>query len=255
MSDWRKPVYAGGRLDLNFWTDVQASVVEVATGLKASPIPAFLLLMMCLVDATDFKIPGLSLAEEVAIIYISYGIIRRVWAKLNAENPTFTPSEFKAAEARMFGVSIIYGFGVLFLGLLLVVPAVMWGVRSSLGIVIAALEDSRSTECLKRSQTLVKGQYWRAFRYVFGGPMLIFLGILAIAIGGYTGVEMLPENSAKVAEYGLDFALSITFSYWQLALMPLLVRLYAYLKWEKEVVASDTVNKGFKPSEPRWETS
>ncbi len=256
MSEWRKPVYADGRLELSFWADARAAMGEVACGVKANPIPALILMVLCLVDSTGLKVPGILIAEEIAVVYISYGVIRKVWAKLNAEDPTFEPAQFKAAEAKMVGVSIIYGMGVLCWALLLIVPAFWWGVRCSLAIVVAALENSEPMACLKRSELLVKGQYWRAFRYAFGGPVLILLGILVISACAYTAVDGLPEGATKVGVSGtIDAILSMSASYWQMMIMPLLVRLYAYLKWDKEVALTDPVNKGFKPSEPRWGNS
>lgn len=61
---------------------------EVAFGVKANPIPALILMVLCLVDSTGLKVPGILIADEIAVVYIAYGVIRKVWAKLNAEDPT-----------------------------------------------------------------------------------------------------------------------------------------------------------------------
>lgn len=200
-------------------------------------MPASMLLVLCLIDALFEKIPGLSLGIEIVTIYCSYGIIRRVWARMNAQDSSFTPSEFKGAEARMFGVSLIYGICAILWSLLLIAPGIWWGVRCSVAIVIAALQDTKPMDCLKRSEELVKGQFWQAFRYAFGGPALVLLGLIAGIVGIATLQGSFPENSQTylIIDKGLAFFANVSASYWQLTLMPILVRLYAYLKWDKEV--------------------
>ena len=255
MSDFRKPVYASGRLELAFAQDVGKGLAETFSAAKNAKVATLALIALQIVDSFDFRVPGIAIATEVAVVYIAYGMIRKMWAELNAQNCSFTAAEFKGAEAKMVGVSILYGIYCLLLALLLIFPAVWWGVRNCLGIVIAAIENLKPIESLKRSEALVKGNFWLAFRYAFGGPILILLGLFGSIAGATYAVYSaeIPQDTLKVVDFIIAFAGGLSASMWQLLSISLLVRLYAYLKWQKAAELDDPVNKGFKPSEPRWE--
>jgi hypothetical protein len=251
--DFRRPVYAAGRLELSFWSDVGKGISESVDGLKSAKIPALIVIALCLVDALGAKIPFIGLMEEVAVLMISYGMIRKIWCGLNAQNPAFTMAEFRGVETKMVGVTFLYGIYCGLYGLLLIAGGIWWGVRNCLALIVAAVEDLKPPECFKRSVALVEGHYWRAFRYAFGGPLILFIAVMLLGGVLEAATMLLPKSQEPGADKAIMFVIEVIGSFWQLIVITLLVRLYAYLKWEKDVAATDPINKGFKPSEPHWE--
>lgn len=242
MNELNAPRYATGSLELNFWGDFRQGIVESVNACKSKPVLALILVGLCALDAINTRIPGLGLVEEMLVIFLSYSMIRAEWAKMNAQTTGFRIEDYKGAEVKMVGVAISYGLLCFLFGLLLVVPGVWWGVRSSLAMIFAALEKCSPRECFKRSHELVKGSFWRVFRYVFGGPLFAFL----LLIGFYYLILLAAGLSKDHLPPGVDFCagwmMSVATSLFQLAVTYLLIRMYAYLKRIRELQADPMAN-------------
>lgn len=237
MCAWRKkPIEPEPVIDLKFFRDWKASLSTVWQSLTANPMLALILAVMCVVENFDIKIPFLALMEEVVILFLAYATIKLTWTQIKPQFEFPGQVDFKGVEARVVGVTWIFGWMTILLSCLLIAPGIWWATRSSLALVFVCLENLKPGDAIKQSQQLVRGNFWKTFRYIIGGPLLVLLAVLAafVAIYAIGGVIAESLNTPKNAEYAFDFlygiAASVLCSVWQLSVIPLMVRIYAYLK-------------------------
>lgn len=71
----------------------------------------------------------------------------------------------------------------LFWSLLLIIPGIIYSIRTSFYEVIIACEGKEYREALKYSQKIVKGHTWQVFLYMLGISLIIFIPVIFITIG------------------------------------------------------------------------
>jgi len=258
MQSWKSPVYASGRIELNIIGDWISAVGTIANLLVKNPIYAVLLIGLSAIDAIPFTFPGLTLAEELIILYISYSVIKLTWARINGLDEKTVLSEFRGAEKRIVGVSFTYGIRCFLYGLLLVVPGIIFGIRSSIALAVTCLEELPINESFKRSSDLLKGNMWTATKYMFLMPLMFFI----FAVGGQIGWsayfdanKSLPSPvDLKVLDHAATFIFSFSVSMLQMCTASVMVRMYAYAKGRQDKgAAADAYVSG--PETPKWDKS
>jgi len=66
-------------------------------------------------------------------------------------------------------------------GLLLIIPGIIYALRTAFYHVVIVCEDSGYRASLKRSKEVVKGHTWTAFLYLFGLGFVMFLPVILIS--------------------------------------------------------------------------
>jgi len=238
MQSWRSPVYASGRLELSVVRDWAAAAGYIIRVMIKNPVYPLLLVAMAGIDSLPVNIPGIAIAEELIILYVSYAVIKMTWAKINNLDENTVYSEFKGAEKRLLALTFTYGIKCLLLSLLLVVPGIIWGIRNSIALAVTCLEELPVAESFKRSQQLMKGNMWIGCGYMFAMPTFFF----ALILGGLLGWGMVVDannaqpNPLDLRSFGfaVTFVFSLLVSCLQLAIASIMVRMYAYTKGRLE---------------------
>ena len=138
----------------------------------------------------------LSLVVQLAAMAASQGAT--VWAvsELHLNRPASLHSAFAGVRGRIGRlVHVILSVGIrVLLGLILIVPGILWALDYSLAIPAALLEDLKAGAALKRSAVLTRGDRGRIFLlYVlFFVLELIFITVL----GAFLGVSILSHGGA-----------------------------------------------------------
>lgn len=91
------------------------------------------------------------------------------------------------------GTSILAGFIIVGLALLLIIPGVIWGVYYAFIIQAVVLKGLSGKEALDYSKSLVKGQWWKVFGtlFAFSSVSIIFsiaIGIIASHLPSIAGI-------------------------------------------------------------------
>ncbi|MDH4330913.1 MAG: hypothetical protein OEV93_05200 [Candidatus Moranbacteria bacterium] len=154
------------------------------------------------------------------------------------EKKSITVSEaFKKALSK-WGVVILTGIIVsifLFgLTLLLVVPAIIFGVYWSFTTLVVALNDKAYKAAMDHSKSIVKERWWTAVGY------FIILGIIGLFVGAFLGITFvfLPENF--IATVTADTIVDIVFSFFTVAFVIMFLNFDAT---KKEVTSTEKIEK------------
>jgi hypothetical protein len=146
------------------------------------------------------------------------------------------------------------------------IPFLDWGMdfatQACLACVYACLENCKEGESIKRSSALVKGHFMTVFTYAVFKPFLVWLGMVAIYLGVGFLVKMLGPDLSKMGEAIINGLMMFIGTIFQLAIFPILVRLYFKLKNSGDSVVSPIVPAAEVPSalhkiddiklNPRW---
>jgi len=221
----------------NIIGDWISALGTVANFLVKYPIYTLVLIGMSILDAIP-SIPSLSLPELLILTYLSYPVIKFTWARINNLDEKKVFSELKGAEGRVFGVSIIYSLRCFLLGLLLIVPGIIFAIENSIALAVTCLEKRPIKASFNRSYELLKGMKWTAAKYMLLMPALIVIVLVGCEVlwsSYFEANKALPSViDLKLVDRVAIFVLSIGTSMMQLSAASVMVRLYAYAKARQE---------------------
>lgn len=245
--EWKPEYVENGQLRTpKFFRDWKWGLSHVLAGARKRPIIFFLLVMVNWIDAVEV-IAGpplmlIRLASVVMFQYLLYEILITSWNALIVPNVDELSSSDKTATnearegaARLFGTNFLYGLGVLALSILLIAPGIWFAVTRCLSSAVVCVEKQRPGLAFGVSDELVKGHFWRAFRYIILWPFallsaamlpLFILGILVMMIFGEAIFDQFWTVTAII---GATFLFIL-----HLSVMPLIISLYAYLREKKK---------------------
>lgn len=122
---------------------------------------------------------------------------------------------------KFFGTSVLMGFLVLLWGLLLIIPAIIFGVYYMLAEYIVMDKNIAGMKAIRMSKEYVKGHWWQVFFSV--------LGLAAIGLLASWALQALALLAGPKAAPSVESVLSLLF---QLAFTPYSV-IYMYLLYER----------------------
>jgi hypothetical protein len=224
--------------ELNFFRDWEKSVPLVIEAVKAKPIPAICCAAAIAAQFFLAFIPGWGLLQAVAMLYVVSAVFQTTYGSVIPEaaaRPELFPN---SPESRMLGITIILnigaGIGIWFF----VFPAIWIWLVHYLALPITVLEGTGVFDSMAKSRELMKGNMWRIIKYVYCWPVLISIGIFAVAIVGailasIVGGPFFQSDSGKELLKNLIITLlTIIFTGLGLSFQSLSVR--AYVKFMHE---------------------
>lgn len=243
--EWKTEYVENGQLRTpKFFRDWKWGLRHVLAGARKRPIMVTLLVLLNWIDASEIvKIPlvALRIPEAIMMQFVYYEILMASWKDLQVSEPEVLdnkeekdPREAREMAARLFGTNFCYGLGTLFLLCLLIAPGIWFAVTRCLGVAIVVIEKQQPGVALGLSDELVKGHFWRTFRYNLFFPVgLMVAATLPVFIVQLIITLLFGEAIATAAEkVAIIFVYSIIFVY-ELSVMPLIIYMYAFLREQK----------------------
>ncbi len=238
--------------DLAFLRDLKEALLIVKVALEKNSSFLYLLAAFPLVDACSriagHPLPFLDWGMEFATCFAASCVIVLSYKKLR---PEFNEGDVPGgSERRVLATSATYGLYVTLLSLFFVIPGVLFAAGACLATVFACLENRNPNDCIGQSQTLVKGHMLTAFSYAVFKPFLLWLCMTG-AFLLITAVVNMTSGSAQALLDALTSGLMMFINaIFQLAIFPLLVRLYVRLKFLVNPAASFVVAQVEAPFAP-----
>ncbi len=199
-------------------------------------------------DKAHHKIPLISLVELFVMVQMSYPIMLSALLSLNSSITNLPQNIDKRISGRLLGVAFLYNLITVLLSLLLLLPGIWWGTRSSLAAVCACLENKNPIDCFKSSHRLVSGNFWLTFSYLVLCPSLILIAIFFLLALLLTFLFLVlpqlaqlltadnPDSPAKIIIASIPGIISDIIAYvWILSLFPLMVKLHQHLLAKKNL--------------------
>lgn len=219
---------------LRWWRDFWRFQPEVLRTLRNSPILVGYLVLSSLIcavhDGLDklFRVP-----DAIALMALSMRLVYEVWAEVSGTPRQDLKLDYKRFVSAL-GCHWMYGIGSIIGALFFLVPGIYVAVTASLGIVYVCLEQLGAVMALEASSKLIKGHFWRAFRYLPSAAIIMGAGIYSCA--GVAAILMGIVNEQFAEAIGtkvMYFLVSLALQWAALSIIPLQVRLYQFLKEAK----------------------
>jgi hypothetical protein len=251
-------------IDLVFLRDFQESFTIVKQALENNIgffyVLAGVPLLSCASALAGHQIPFLDWGMDFATLFAASTVIILAYKKLK---PDFNAADVPVgSEMRIVAAGVSFSIRATLLAILFVVPGIWFATQACLACVYACLENCKEGESIKRSSALVKGHFMTVFTYAVFKPFLVWLGMVAIYLGVGFLVKMLGPDLSKMGEAIINGLMMFIGTIFQLAIFPILVRLYFKLKNSGDSVVSPIVPAAEVPSalhkiddiklNPRW---
>lgn len=247
IREWKSEYLEDGHLRTpKFFRDWRWGLKHVLFGARKRPI-IFSLLVLANWTETAEVVAGpplflVRLLSLVMIQYLLYDILMASWnalivphsMELDVTEKT-SYNEPREMAARLFGTNFLYGLGLIVLLFLLIAPGIWFAVTRSVSAAVVCIEKQKPGQAFGISADLVRGHFWRAFRYLTLGPLGLFLiflvpsFILGVIVVVLFGEAIFDQFWKVVVVVGSTYIFTL-----QLSVMPLIVCLYAYLRDQKK---------------------
>jgi hypothetical protein len=223
--------HVGGLAPLHWWKDFWLFQPTIFRALKRCPfVVAYVLISAAISSVTDSFDKVLRIPDGIALLSMTLTIIFEVWAQLRHQPRQEHKLDYKHIVSA-WGNSICFGLAIVFGGLLFLLPGIYFLFGASLGIVFVCLEEKRAGAAFDASCKLVKGKFGRTMSYLCGAPLLMGLAVtVAVVVPVMFANDVFDQTPAYKV---LMFACSLATEWIVLSIVPLQVRLYAYLKQSK----------------------
>ncbi len=223
--------------EMNLWADWITGLPEVFSSLGKDRISLVALVILTLL-ANILPENGISQAihivQEIFVLKLTYAIVVGV----TGGNKNIQLTDLKTL-VQLFLLNIMFNLCTWILMLLLVIPGIIWALRSSFAVNFVC-QGMNGPDSIKASQALTKGNLKLVAKYLLPIPLLAVLAVFAISFGIGSLGEHGENTSIAWVFANLPFvtahiAIDVICCLVPLTVLPLQVRMHSVLTSSKAI--------------------